>query len=142
MKPDSFFIRFTYLPKARIGLRRDGIVQTDVFEEQELSVTDVKEVIDAIGRIAEQQLTPQLIIAAPLSGPDMHAMKYLASEGSSPYAIAEAYVITSLSQKILGKFYLNFNKPARPTKIFGEEPAAIEWLLEKSRLYHSTRESK
>jgi hypothetical protein len=138
MKSESFFIRFTKLAKARVGLRSDGIVQTDVYEEQELSVADVKEIIQAIGLIAEQQMMPQLIIAGPLSGPDIQAMRHLATEGSSPYAIAEAYIITSLSQKILGRFYLNFNKPARPTRIFNEEGPAIAWLQEQARLYHES----
>jgi hypothetical protein len=131
MKPDSFFIRFITLQKARVGLRPDGIVQTDVYEEKELALPDVKEIIDAIAILGGKQMRPQLIVAGPLSGPDMQAMNYLASAESSPYAIAEAYVIQSLSQKILGKFYLSFNKPARPTRMFGNEEDAVEWLLKE-----------
>jgi hypothetical protein len=74
-------------------------------------------------------------VAGPLSGPDLEAMNYIASEGSSPYAIAEAYVIASLSQKILAKFYLNFNKPARPTRMFGAIPEAVTWLKEQEKMY-------
>jgi hypothetical protein len=139
MHPESFFIRFEKLNKARVGLRKDGIVQTDIFEEQELSLADVKEIIEVIGKLAENQMMPQLIIAEPLSGPDLKAMQYIASEGSSPYAIAEAYVITSLSQKILAKFYLNFNKPSRPTKIYGDEAEAVKWLKEQTKQFRNKK---
>jgi len=142
MKPESFLIRCIHLRKARVGMRSDGIVQTDIFDEQELSVADVKEVIIAIGQIAQQQMSGQLIIAGTLSGPDLPAMKFIASEGSSPYAIAEAYVITSLSQKILAQFYLNFNKPARPTKMFSEETPAVIWLTDQIRKYNQEKPAK
>jgi hypothetical protein len=135
MKPNSFFIKATELKKARVGLRPDGIVETDIKDEVELELADVKEIIDTIAQIGEQKMRPQLIVAGPLSGPDLKAMNYLASAESSPFAIAEAYVITSLSQKILGRFYLSFNKPARPTRMFGDEAEAVSWLLEEARKY-------
>jgi hypothetical protein len=137
MKPTSFFIRFIETPKARVGLRPDAVMETDVFEGQELNVDDVKEIIAAIGTLAEGEMMPQLIVAGPLSGPDVSAMRFLAIKDSSPFAIAEAYVITSLSQKIIARFYLNFNKPARPTKTFGDESEALTWLNEQVQIFNS-----
>ena len=139
MIPATEFVRFIEFKKARVGLRKDSIVQTDIFPEQELSVDDVKEVIEGIAIVGRQTMYPQLIVAGQLSGPDLQAMKHIASDGSSPYAIAEAYVIKSLSQKIIARFYLNFNKPARPTKMFSEVPEAIAWLNEQARLYEKRK---
>jgi hypothetical protein len=130
------------LKKASITLREDGIVQTTIYAEQELSISDVKEVIDQIAVVGGHKMLPQLIVAGHLSGPDLEAMRYIASPGSSPYAIAEAYVIISLSQKILARFYLNFNKPARPTKMFSYEKDAVAWLKEQEKIYHSKETNK
>ncbi len=135
MKSNSVFMREIKLKKARVGLREDGIVQTDILPEQELCVEDVKEIVEAIKEVSELKMMPQLIVAGPLSGPDLESMKFLAMPGSSPTAIAEAYVIGSLSQKIIGKFYLSFNKPARPTQMFSKEAEAEEWLREQTRKY-------
>jgi hypothetical protein len=135
MKTESGFIPSVELQKARVWLRPDNIVETDIYEEVELSTDDVKEIIDAIGNVSEQRPLPQLIVAGKRSGPDLEAMKHIASDGSSPYAIAEAYVIASLSQKIIAKFYINFNKPARPTKMFSNEADAVKWLQEQARLF-------
>ncbi len=139
MKPTSFFIRFIETPKARVGLRPDRIVETDVFEGQELNIEDVKEIIAAIGVLVEGEMMPQLIVAGPLSGPDLPAMRFLAIKDSSPFAIAEAYVITSLSQKIIARFYLNFNKPGRPTKTFSDESEALLWLKEQVQLFNAIK---
>jgi hypothetical protein len=137
MCSSNFILRSVSLKKASVSLREDGIVQTTIYPEQELSIRDVQEVIDQIAVVGGQKMLPQLIVAGHLSGPDLEAMRYIASPGSSPYAIAEAYVITSLSQKILARFYLNFNKPDRPTKMFSYEEEAVAWLREKERIYHN-----
>jgi hypothetical protein len=42
--------------------------------------------------------------------------------------IAEAFIITSTANKLLGNFYINVNKPTVPTKIFSSEEKALEWL--------------
>lgn len=49
------------------------------------------------------------------------------SEGNN-YTICDAIVIGSLSQKIMSDFYLRFNKPARPTKIFYSLEKATAWI--------------
>jgi hypothetical protein len=136
----AVFLRTIHLNKASVSLRDDDIVQTTIHAEQELNVADVKEIIDLIGVVGGERMLPQLIVAGDLSGPDLNAMKYIASEGSSPYAIAEAYVIRSLSQKILARFYLNFNKPARPTRMFGKESEAVIWLKEQDLIYRQKEE--
>jgi hypothetical protein len=135
-------MRIVRLKKATIGLREDDIVETNILPEEELNVADVKEIVQAIMLVSDMRMLPQLIIAGPLSGPDLDSMRFLATEESSPTAIAEAYVISSLSQKILAKFYLSINKPARPTKMFSHEAEAVEWLKEEARKYKVSSDTK
>lgn len=42
--------------------------------------------------------------------------------------IAEAFVITSLGIRMLAKFYIQFNRPENPVKIFSNSKDAISWL--------------
>lgn len=50
------------------------------------------------------------------------------SEGNH-YTHSDAIVIGSLSQKIITDFYLRYNKPIKPTRIFYSLPKAIEWTI-------------
>jgi len=45
--------------------------------------------------------------------------------------VASAFIIYSLSQKILGNFYLKVNKPNVPTKLFSDKEKAITWIKEE-----------
>lgn len=41
---------------------------------------------------------------------------------------ASAVVVTNLPYKLIANFYLKFNKPKRPYKVFSKEEDAIKWL--------------
>lgn len=41
-----------------------------------------------------------------------------------------AVVIHSTAQKLVGNFFINFNKPSRPVKLFSNMKDAIKWLEE------------
>jgi len=42
--------------------------------------------------------------------------------------LAEAVIIRSLSVRILGNFFLRFNKPGVPTRLFDDYDEAVHWL--------------
>jgi hypothetical protein len=41
---------------------------------------------------------------------------------------ASAVVVDSLPYKLIANFYLKFNKPKRPYKVFSNEEGAVKWL--------------
>ena len=53
--------------------------------------------------------------------------------------IATAFLITSTANKLIGNFYINFNRPSIPTRIFSTEEKAIEWLQELLYMTESSR---
>ena len=55
--------------------------------------------------------------------------EWAADSTGNHYTISDAIVIGSLSQKIISDFYLKFNKPVKPTKIFYSLDKAAEWTL-------------
>jgi hypothetical protein len=46
----------------------------------------------------------------------------------SKYRLAVAIVTNSLANKLLGNFFIKFHKPLSSSRIFSDEPSAIEWL--------------
>ena len=61
--------------------------------------------------------------------PDLR--EWAADEDGNLYTHSDALVIESLSQKIIADFYLRFNKPFKPTKIFYSTEKAVKWTLEQ-----------
>ena len=102
-----------YKPDARVGLK-----ELLAIHEAEKKLTNEKKhlaLLDARGFI---YMSPE-------------AKKFGASEKPGKYRKAAALLVDSLGVKILGNFYLNFNKPVVPTKMFSSEKKAIEWLMKQ-----------
>lgn len=111
-----------------ISLRADGLIQIDVNPEVEVTLEEVIEGTDYIMSVVGDRKFPVLFIANEFSVPSSESRDYLAKKESLPYSLADAYVICSFPQKLIGNFYLKVNKPGRPTKIFTDKEEAIKWL--------------
>lgn len=111
-----------------VSIRNDGIVLVSVKANIEIDIKEVKQVVNALETIFEGKKFPLLIVTGEYTLPTPEARAYIATAESDPYASAEAYVVKSLSQKLVGNVFLSFNKPARPTRIFNSEEKAVEWL--------------
>ncbi len=70
------------------------------------------------------------------------ARALVASKEFSKDRIAGAFVITSLANKLLGNFFIKFNKPASPTKLFSDEASAMEWLKEQFENVNKLKSNK
>lgn len=60
---------------------------------------------------------------------DPEVREWAAETSGNNYTYVDALVISNLAQKIIANFYLKFNKPASPTKIFTSVDKAYEWIL-------------
>ena len=59
---------------------------------------------------------------------DPEVREWAASASNNSYTIIDAIVIKSFPQKILADFYVRFNKPVKPTRIFFSLEKAVEWV--------------
>lgn len=109
-------------------LRPDGIIRIEIGKIDEISLKNVNEFIEAIRLLGEGKAYCNLIIFEDFVQVDHEARKYTASEEANIYTTAEALVIKSTPLKLVGNFYIKFNKPSRPTKIFTNEDDAVKWL--------------
>lgn len=112
-----------------ISLRSDAVYFIEIKPEMEFCIDNMTEVIAAEKELGAQIL-PILIFCNKLSSTNTDLMNYLAKDGSNPYSSAEAYVLTSLNQRILGNFYAKIIKPSRPTKFFTSVVEAEKWLYQ------------
>lgn len=111
-----------------VNLLPEGIIHVRVKIDEEITLEQTKEMIDCIGEIAEGRKYPVLVSSRNYSAPTAEARAFLAKKESNPYASAAAYIVKSLPERIVMNAFLQFNKPARPTRMFTSEKKAIEWL--------------
>ena len=110
-----------------VFLRDDGIIQINT-KDHTYSVNDVIEINNAQGELCNGIKRPAVTFVDPYSNIESDAREYMATFESTRFSTAEAFVISSVGQKILANFYLKVNKPTVPTKIFTNLNSAVEWL--------------
>jgi hypothetical protein len=110
------------------SFRSDEVVQLVIDANSHTKVPEVIEAINAIKESAGGKRCPLLVIAGKDASIDTAAMSYMAKNTSESTNTAIAFLIGSISQKLLGNFYLSFNKPLKPTRIFTNIEDALEWL--------------
>lgn len=115
---------------AEVTLREDGIIKVELDPEKEFTVENAREISQAVFQLGGERRFPLMIIAGEHTTPGMEARQFIADERSNKFIKAEAYVLKTFDQKIVGKFYLHHENPARPTRLFESEEGAVEWLRE------------
>lgn len=98
-----------------------------VNDDYEFNTKDLEELVEAQKKIGEQ-LLPVLIMCAENATTNTDLLKVLSKNNNNPYSKADAFVISSMVQKILANFYIKVFKPERPTKFFNNKDEASKWL--------------
>ncbi len=116
------------LIEANISLKSNGIVYVLFKDNCELDISLQLKLLDIYNKITEFKQTPFIFYAGENVSITKEARENATHlEDSSPLC-ATAVVITNLAYKIIANFYMKFNKPKRPYKIFKNERDAVEWL--------------
>jgi len=116
------------IPAATIRIRHDGIMHIHIKVKTNFEIDHSKQVAKARTKISNNNPYPILYTATNLVIPSQEVREYVASKGRSKLVIADAFVVNSLPQRIMARFYRILNKPVRPTKYFNNPDDAIKWL--------------
>jgi hypothetical protein len=121
-------IVFSY---GKIQLWHPLLIRIEFFSKAMIGRAECIEVNNTIGLLTNQGLTPVLTVAAEDTYFDSEAREESSSPDGLRYTIADAFVARNLAQKLMVNFYLNFNKPYKPSKAFSSEEDAIRWLRQQ-----------
>ena len=109
-------------------LREDGIMNT-VFEDNILiTIEDVSSALNWVESLGGDKYL-NLFEGGYNTDFDPFVREYASSAEENNYTIADAIVTSTLSLNMVAKFYIQFNKPHMPTKVFKSRDEAIQWLL-------------
>ncbi len=109
-------------------LREDGIMNT-VFEDNILiTIEDVSGALNWVESLGGKKYL-NLFEGGYNTDFDPFVREYASSSEENNYTIADAIITSTLSLNMVAKFYVQYNKPHMPTKVFKSRDEAIQWLL-------------
>ena len=123
-----YIIKKIELKKTTVSLRNDGLMHVHIKGGAELELVDAIKVVEAIGTLGDKKKFPILIDCEEFSSVDKEVRVFSASKEANIYTSADAVAYHSLAHKLFADFYVNYNKPQIPTKIFDNNESAIDWL--------------
>lgn len=111
----------------KLELNDQGFYELIIKDNVEISIEDAILIREAQKKMGGKRL-PMLIYGGKYSSTNTDALKFISKNENMPYSKASAYLMFTLSQILLGNFYLKMNKPERPTRFFKNKEEAIIWL--------------
>jgi hypothetical protein len=84
--------------------------------------------LEQYNKIAENKLMPFIFMAAENVSITKEARDNAVKIEDISMIGSSAVIVTSLPYKLIANFYLRFNKPKRPFKVFSNEEEAVKWL--------------
>ncbi|MBI3518003.1 MAG: hypothetical protein HY062_01415 [Bacteroidetes bacterium] len=114
-------------PTAKLTLEED-ILLVEMKEGAELGTEEMKVLLQQAVEFVNHKKYYAVIDTRTFYDSTPEARNYYAESDYSKYRYADAFIVNSLPMRLLVNFYITFNKPKIPSKMFTNEIAAYEWL--------------
>lgn len=118
---------------AQLTLIEEGILRVTLFQKAEIGLEESKAMQKASAEITRGEKYTALIDARVQVTLSSEAREWGSSVESLKDTIAQAILVESLANKLIGNFIIQFHKPIAKTRLFSDENLAIEWLREQKR---------
>lgn len=130
MTQEPQIVREIDLKEVRISLKSDGVVYVLLKANTVLDIELQMRMLEAYNVVTEKKLTPFIFEAEDGINVTKEARdNAIILEEISPCK-AMAVIVDNLAYAIIGNFYLKFNKPKRPYKVFKNRKDALDWLYQ------------
>lgn len=107
------------------------LIRMSTIEDVDLDDAMAKDIVENAQLLAQGGIYAVLFVT-PKMGFSKEAREIFSS---SEKRIAVAIVSTSFVSRLVGNFFVKFNKPATPSAVFFDENEAIGWLKEQLKLH-------
>lgn len=116
------------LPFAIVKLRADGIIHMHFKEDVDVTLEELMQVNAAVKQLGGDKKYPNLITMGKYTSITREAREYMTTEECNCQTLADAFVLVSFHQRLLASYFLRFNKPSNPIRLFVDEASAVTWL--------------
>lgn len=106
----------------------DRFVYGRFHDGAEVTGDDARENLRATSALVQGRPTPVIVDLRPIRSQTAEARAAFAGPEATRVTRACALVIESPLSRVLGNFYLGFNRPASPTRLFNSVADAEAWV--------------
>ena len=107
---------------------RGGVIHAVFLAGAEVVLADAKENLAATAELVGTRARPALIDLRLVRSQSAEARAELAGPAADAVSCAVALVVASPLSRMIGNFYLGFNRPRVPTRLFTDVEEAERWL--------------
>ena len=113
---------------ATLWLGNDGILRKVFLKNADETLQDALESEEVIKKLSAEKKRPLLVDFTGLHSMDAQARDYYISDRSGNLLAACGGVTRSMIGRVISNFFMGFNKPPTPVKLFKTEEESSEWL--------------
>jgi hypothetical protein len=106
----------------------DTVVRARFLPGSEVSLDDARENLETTARLSQGKRLPVMVDLRGVRSQSAEARALLAGPAGTAVSVAVAMIIASPLSRVLGNFYLGFNRPETPTRLFTSQDEAEAWL--------------
>jgi hypothetical protein len=127
--PNSKTIKTIEIDEAIITLKDNGIVYVYFKSGVVIDCDTQEKLLLNYGEITKGKLHQFLFYADEQVSITKEARDNAIIIEDRAYATASAILVNNLAHRLIANFYLKFNKPQKPYKVFNRKKDAVNWLL-------------
>ena len=127
-KDTIYTIKKLDYPDVNLQLKSNNIVYVTFKDDCNLDIPLQMRLLDYYKEITDNKLMHLMFFAAENVSLSKEARDNAVKIEDQSMLGATAVVVDKLPYKLIANFYLKFNKPKRPYKVFSKEEEAIKWL--------------
>ncbi|AGA78937.1 hypothetical protein [Echinicola vietnamensis] len=106
----------------------NGIIFSRVLPNKYLELEDGRENLKAVATLAPGKRVAIVVDISQAKGISKECRALYGTKQCAEIQYAAGIVAKSKFSKLLGKFFLGFNKPLFPIRLFSDSTMAMEWL--------------
>lgn len=96
--------------------------------DHEIGVESVKRIHDVIKEHKQAEKCYLIISTEPGASMTQEARDYASSQEFDEIAIADAIIRADYSHEMAANFFIRFNRPKRPVRLFPDKDHAVAWI--------------
>src|SRR6218665_2663317 len=131
VKKRNIIVRESLHEDFAVYLNGNHVLVIEAVSDMEYESRHVDLIINTVKEFTGSLKHLVLVEAGDHTAIGFEGLKSLAKPDAFSYAHAKAYVIKTLSQRLMANFYMKFFRPEIPVRIFSKRQEAEAWLLKK-----------